>query len=512
MSEVIVIQSDLRKTEKQRLRVGAYARVSSNSLEQEDSFHNQVRYYTKYITFNHEWEFVDIYADEGITGTRQDKRDDFNRMIQDAEDGKLDLIVVKSISRFARNTVDCIRAVEKLNKLGVAVKFEDGGLNTSTPTDAAAIKVSSALAQEESQSIALNVRIGTRNKMKNGTYIQVNAPYGYSYKDKKLIINEEQAEVVRKIFEEYMAGKGTTEIARSLTELRIPNKNGKEKWSASAISYIISNVRYKGDALLQKSYTDGFPYKKIKNTGELDMYYLHNANEPIVSAEIFDMANTLLEKRQKKFTHTTYGNTGIFTKMIYCKNCGTPYKHKGDGVWTCRTHDINIEKCNAQPVTEELIKKAYILMYNRLKANYKHILIPFVNQIEAMKNNQSEKDAITELNIQIAQVSERVMMINRLKDNNLADPSFYMQELNECDRRMMELKARKNKILHENRYSKIVTDTKGLVKELEKSDSICTFDTEGFKKHIQKLYITDNEITFVLKNGIELEIEKQEVP
>ena len=206
-------------------------------------------------------------ADEGITGTRQDKRDDFNRMMQDAEGGKLDLIVVKSISRFARNTVDCIRAVEKLNKLGVAVKFEDGGLNTSTPTDAAAIKVSSALAQEESQSIALNVRIGTRNKMRNGTYIQVNAPYGYSYKDKQLIINEEQAEVVRKIFTEYIAGKGTTEIAKMLTELKIPNKNGKEKWSPSAISYIISNVRYKGDALLQKSYTDGFPYIKIKKTG-----------------------------------------------------------------------------------------------------------------------------------------------------------------------------------------------------------------------------------------------------
>ena len=187
-----------------------------------------------------------------------------------------------------------------------------------------------------------------------------------------------------------------------MTELKIPNKNGKEKWSPSAISYIISNVRYKGDALLQKSYTDGFPYKKIKNTGELDMYYLHNANEPIVSAELFDMANTLLEKRQKKFTHTTYGDAGIFTKMIYCKNCGTPYKHKGDGVWTCRTHDTIIEKCNAQPVTEELIKKAYILMYNRLKANYKHILIPFINQIEAMKNNQSEKDAISELNIQIS--------------------------------------------------------------------------------------------------------------
>ena len=493
------------------IMVASYCRVSTDKDDQANSFESQRRYFKEYIARQPDWELYKVYADEGITGTRQDKRDDFNRMIQDAEDGKLDLIVVKSISRFARNTVDCIRSVEKLNKLGVTVKFEDGGLNTATPTDAAAIKVGSALAQEESQSISLNVKIGTRNKMRNGTYIQVNAPYGYSYKGKSLVINGEQAEIVRKIFAEYIAGKGTTEIAKLLTELKVPNKNGKEKWSPSAISYIISNVRYKGDALLQKSYTDGFPYKKIKNTGELDMYYLHNANEPIVSAELFDMANTLLEKRQKKFTHTTYGNTGIFTKMIYCKNCGTPYKHKGDRVWTCRTHDVNIDKCNAQPVTEELIKKAYILMYNRLKANYKHILIPFINQIEAMKNNQSEKDAITELNIQIAQVSERVMMINRLKDNNLADPSFYMQELNECDRRMMELKARKNKILHENRYSKIVTDTKGLVKELEKSDSICTFDTEGFKRHIQKVYITDNEITFVLKNEIELEIEKQEV-
>ncbi|MBE7049100.1 MAG: hypothetical protein E7393_07085 [Ruminococcaceae bacterium] len=242
------------------------------------------------------------------------------------------------------------------------------------------------------------------------------------------------------------------------------------------------------------------------------LLHLHNVNEPIVSPEIFDLANSLLEKRQKKFTHHTYGNAGIFTKKIYCQNCGTPYKHKNDGVWTCRTHDVSIEKCNAQPVTEELIKKAYILMYNRLKANYKHILIPFINQIEAMKTNQSEKDAVSELNIQIAQVSERVMMINRLKDNNLADPSFYIQELNECDRRMMELKARKNKILHENRYSKIISDTKMLVKELEKNESISIFDSDGFKQNIQKILMSDNEITFVLKNGIELEIEKQEVP
>lgn len=512
MAEVVVIQNDIRKTEKQKFRVGAYARVSSNSLRQEDSFHNQVRYYTKYITSNPEWEFTDIYADEGITGTRQDKRNEFNRMIQDAENGKLDLIIVKSISRFARNTVDCIKAVEKLNRLGVAVKFEDSGLNTATPTDAAAIKIGSALAQEESQSISLNVKIGTRNKMRNGTYIQVNAPYGFTYKDKTLVINEEQAEVVRKIFKEYIAGKGTDRIAKMLTELKIPNKNGKEKWTAASISYIISNVRYKGDALLQKSYTDGFPYKKVKNTGELDMYYLHNANEPIVSIEIFDAANTLLEKRRKKFAHKTYENNGIFTKMIYCKNCGTPYKHKSGDVWTCRTHDTDTEKCNAMPITEKIIKKAYILMFNRLKTNCKHILIPFINQIEAMKTNNSEKDVVAEINIQTAHISERIMMINRLKDNNLADPSFYMRELNDCDRQMTELKEKKNKILNENRYSEIISETRGIIKELENSDFICNFDSENFKRYTQKIYITDDVITFILKNGIELEIEKQEVP
>ena len=512
MAEIIVIQgNNAMEIKQERLRVAAYARVSSGSIEQEDSFHNQVQYYTKLIASNPEWEYADIYADEAVTGTRADKRDDFNRMLRDCEDGLIDLIITKSISRFARNTADCLKVLEYLKGLGVTVIFEDNGFNTSRPMDATAITVGSSLAQEESQSIALNVRMGTRNKMRNGTYIQTNAPYGYTYKDGKLIVNPEQAKVVVRIFNEYVSGKSTTEIARGLIRDEVINKHGKVKWTSANIGYIISNVRYKGDALLQKSYTDGFPYRQRKNTGELDMYYLHNVNEPIVSAELFDMAYALLEERRQKFYHPKRETADVFSKMIYCPSCGSPYRKKENGNWVCRTHDSDSSKCSAKPVNEEMIKKAYILMYNKLKANYKSLLIPFIHQVEAIKNNQYEKEQIAELNIQIARISEKTVLINQLKDKNLADPSFYIKELDECSREMVELKSKKDKLLHSNRYSKIIALTKEIIKDIEKTGAMSRFDKAMFKKHTEKIYAENGIITFRLINGMELEIEESEV-
>ena len=512
MAEIIVIQgNNAVEMNQDKKRVAAYARVSSGSHEQEESFHNQVRYYTKLIASKPEWEYADIYADEAVTGTRADKREDFNRMLRDCEDGLIDIIITKSISRFARNTADCLKTLEYLKGLGVTVIFEDNGFDTSKPMDATAITVGSSLAQEESQSIAINVRMGARNKMRNGTYIQTNAPYGYIYKDGELIINPEQAKVVVRIFNEYVSGKGTTEIARLLTELKIPNKQGIEKWSPNAVSYIISNVRYKGDALLQKTYTDGFPYRKRKNTGELDMYYLHNVNEPIVSKELFDTAYALLQERRQRFYHPQKESTDIFSRKIYCKNCGSPYRKKENGNWVCRTHDKDAERCSSKPINEETIKRAYILMHNRLKANYKSLLIPFIHQVEGIKNNKYEKEQIAELNIRIAQVSEKIVLINQLKDKNLADPSFYVKELDECSREMVELKSKKDKLLHSNRCSKIIAVTRELVKDMEKTESLGSFDKAMFKKHIERIYAGDGKISFKLINGIELEIEESEV-
>ena len=416
MSEVIVIQGNYTKDEPVLKRVSAYARVSSASDEQQYSFHNQVQHFTSLIQNTPEWEYVDIYADEGVTGTREDKRSEFNRMIRDAEDGLMDIIITKSVSRFGRNVSECLRTVKHLKDIGVTVIFEEEGLDSGKPADFTMISVKAAMAEQESISTAENGRMANRQRMKMGTFVQSNPPIGYTLNGTEFEVNEEQAEVIKRIFAEYLSGSGTSKIADGLMRDKIPNKYGKVHWTPQSVSYIINNPRYKGGALFQKSFKTGFPYKKKKNTGELPMYYAENANIPIVSAEDFDKAAELMQTRREKHAKESNENASIFTKKIYCRHCGSTYRHKnGTDTWVCRTHDKGTDKCQAMPVSEEMLKKAFVQMYNKLKANYEHILLPFLTQVEAMKINKAEQDRIADINMQIAQNTEQVLSLRRLK-------------------------------------------------------------------------------------------------
>ena len=278
----------LPKESTQRRRVAAYARVSTDSEEQLTSYEAQVDYYTRYIQSRPDWEFVGVYADEGISATNTKRRESFNRMVQDALDGKIDLIVTKSVSRFARNTVDSLTTVRKLKDAGVEVYFEKENIWTLDSKGELLITIMSSLAQEESRSISENVTWGQRKRFADG---KVSIPYGHFLGYRKGAnglpeIVPEEAEVVRTIYRMFIEGQSSNAIARHLTQQGIPTPAKKTVWQKATVESILRNEKYKGAALLQKSFTVDFLQKKTKvNEGEVPQYYVEHSHEAIIAPE-----------------------------------------------------------------------------------------------------------------------------------------------------------------------------------------------------------------------------------
>lgn len=282
-------------------RVAAYARVSTLHEEQESSFDAQVEYYTKYIQSNPNWEFVGIYADNGISGTSTKRREGFNLMVEDAKAGKMDMILTKSISRFARNTVDTLKAVRELRIIGCEVVFEKENLSSFSPQGDTILTIMANLAEEESRSLSESVKWGKRRRMQAGkTYIPYHLFLGYRKgADGKPEIVPEEAEIVREIFQMSLNGASAREIAKELTERGIPSPGKCKKWHPSSISKMLRNEKYKGDALCQKVYTVDFLTKKRKkNEGELRQYYIKNSHPAIIDEETFDKVQKELDRRR----------------------------------------------------------------------------------------------------------------------------------------------------------------------------------------------------------------------
>ena len=300
-------------------RVAGYARVSTDSDEQFTSYEAQVDYYTKFIQSKPEWEFVKVYTDEGISGTNTKRREGFKEMITDALDGKIDLIVTKSVSRFARNTVDSLVTIRKLKENGVECYFEKEGIYTFDGKGELLITIMSSLAQEESRSISENCTWGQRKRFADG---KVSVPFqrflGYDRgPDGNLVVNREQAVIVKRIYSLFLQGMTYHGIADTLTKDGIPTPGGKKKWSLSTVKSILSNEKYKGDALLQKSYTVDFLTKKTKvNEGEIPQYYVEDNHEAIIDPEVFEMVQREMAKRGKGKKY--HSGVHAFSTKIKC--------------------------------------------------------------------------------------------------------------------------------------------------------------------------------------------------
>ena len=393
-----------RREERPKLRVAAYCRVSTELEEQESSYEAQISHYTEFINGNEAWMLAGIYADEGISGTGTKKRDQFNKMIHDCEADRVDMVITKSISRFARNTLDCLQYIRRLKALNIPILFEKENINTLDAKGELLITIMASIAQQESQSISQNVRMGIQYRFQQGRpMVQHNWFLGYTKeKNGDLQIVPEEADVVRRIFRDFLEGLSFGEIIQRLEEDGIKTGAGRDKWYASTVQSMLRNEKYMGDLLLQKGYTVDFLTKeKVKNTGTFPQYYVENAHEPIVPREVFMQVQGEFLRREnvrlttgKREMHRS--NLGL-NQRIVCSECGSTYrrfaKQEGDGEtdWRCRKRIQKGTPCLGRIVKEKDVKEAVIEAFNLLPA-YRDDLIRQQERIRCLPLDQIQTE------------------------------------------------------------------------------------------------------------------------
>lgn len=391
-------------------------------------FKSQKEYYQDKISANKEWALVGIYADEGITGTKTNKRDEFLRMIDDCMNGLVDIVITKSVSRFSRNLVDVLSYTRMLKAKGVTVIFEKENIDTSTMESEMQLSLLSALAQNEVESLSQNVSLGVQMKMSRGELMGFNGCLGYDYhsEDKSITINEKEAETVRMIFDLYVQGYGAYTIAKELTRLDKINKKGEVKWTDSGIRGVLKNEKYKGDLLMGKTYTvDPISKRRLDNRGESNKYYTRNHHEPIISKEIWNKAQEIRESRYRTNENVSDGARTKFTRkyafssMCQCGFCGTNLtrrshhqdtQHKKP-VWKCRTAaNKGIENCpHSKAIDEVIIENAFLEMFRLLAENFDDVLESVLSSLEAAisKDDSTEKLKRVEKEISTLEKRER---------------------------------------------------------------------------------------------------------
>lgn len=517
MAEIIVINPTKNiGTTSGKIRVAPYIRVSSDSDDQENSYIVQYDYYINLINSNPNWVLVDVYADEGITGTSIDKRDNFNRMYEDCKEGKIDLILTKSISRFARNTLDCVEYARKLKYFGVGIYFEKENINTMIMSSEVELAALGSIAQEESMSISENVRMGVQYRMKNGTFKQGCAPYGFKIVDNIWQIVEEQARVVRLIFKSYINGVSLKKIADQLTLARVPKNDGSCVWNEKHIAYIIRNVRYKGDALLQKTYTEEFPFKTKINRGEKDMYYIKNANPAIVDEETFDKANALLDEQSKRYRTSITPRNHMLSKMIYCKECGTMYRRKSNDInvyWVCRKKDQYGSECSSTQISEKVVCDGFINMYNRLVNNVDTILTPIVTQLTELRTQRLRSTGVIEnINKEIAEISEQILMYQEMKLQGYMESALFLEKSQEAKTRISMLQKEKKILMGNDDCEKLIKKTESIINIIKITGPIGEVEKTLLSKVVNKIWVDSGKnLIYELINGLKLTVSYQEV-
>ena len=523
---VIPANPEAISSSKRQLRVAAYCRVSTDDEEQLTSYEAQKNYYTDKIMTNKEWTMAGIFADEGITGTSARKRPEFLRMIRQCKQGKIDIVLTKSISRFARNTVDCLNYVRALKELGIAVIFEKENMNTLEIDSEILITMFGAFAQSESESISANVRWGIRQAMKEGK-AAINYRYFYGYRkgeDGRPEIIPEQAEVVRKIYDLFLSGTPIRGILEYLNANNIPNISGESQWAKNAVNSILTNEKYCGDVLLQKTYIDDCINKKVKkNTGQLPMYLVQNHHEGIISRETFDAAQAELSRRNagrspsKKNAPTgrsRYSSKYALSDRMYCGECGTRYQRctwrNRDGskrvVWRCVSRvDYGNKYCHDSPtLDEEPLHKAILaainsavkdknnIVYN-LKAAMEKELAPVAGQQFSLSEIDNQLEQLnTEFGKVLAEASES------------GDQAAYSDRFREIMQKQTVLKAQRDEIqrmLAESGKAAAHIEQCSQAAEITPS-AITEWDEALIRQVVESVTVeTGNEIIVALKSG-----------
>ena len=509
-------------TEKPRRRVAAYARVSTDEEEQLTSYEAQVDYYTQYIQSKEEWEFIKVYTDEGITGTNTKKRDGFNQMIRDALDGKIDLIITKSVSRFARNTVDTLTTVRKLKEQNVEVYFEKENINTLDSKGELLITIMSSLAQEESRSISENVTWGKRKRFADGKVTLAYSKFlGYEKgPDGIMRIVESQARIVRRIYKLFLDGQTPTSIAKQLTQEKVPTPAGKTIWRSTTVKSILQNEKYKGSALLQKTFTVDFLNKKVKvNEGEVDQYYIEHSHPAIISPEVYDEVQDEFERRSNAGGYQS--SRSCFSNKLICGDCGSAYgskvwhstsKYKRT-IWQCNAKFKNEEPCSTPHLYETEIQDAFLEVYNGLLDNKEEGLNTLELAVLSAVSDAGRLDAKLESVQSERQDIETLLrtIIQKNARNEISQDEFeqrYAGYLTEHKRLLAEHSKLEAK---QDRLRKLETQIQLFKERIDQSGELLTaFDSDIWNAVINHAVVhSDGEITFVFRHGAEVAWQKK---
>ena len=510
MPEITVINPKLFG-KKARQRVCAYCRVSTNSADQLNSYARQIKVYTEMISRKDEWELVGIFADEGVTGTSTDKRTEFLRMMGMCEAHKIDRIITKSVSRFARNVKEALEYVRKLKILGIGVQFEKEGIYTLSMGDEMLLNTFAAIAEEESVGTSVRLRYANRKRMAAGDFLDGNAPYGFRMTDRVLVEFTPEADIVRRIFGEYLAGRSTREIERSLNADGIPSPEGKT-WSAGAIRFILKNEKYKGDFLCQKTYhTEVFPFRQKRNRGEEDQYYIEGSHKGLVRKEIFDRANEIMSARREKYR--SHGDKGdekkefVFSGRIFCAECGSAFVRKASrgGVYrVCSRHLEAREECPSHYISEKRIENAFMIMLNKLTYRETEIISFVISLLEeatfaGKKDNSEALDASR----QMADLSSKLLMFEQLHSKGYITPDVYVSRKNDLESKIFLLQGERFRMLDgmlTRRFDEL-RKLQSILSEIK--DPGLDFNGEAFKNIVSAVMIDRNDrAEFTLTGGL----------
>lgn len=505
-----------------KIRVAAYCRVSTKEDDQLNSYAAQVEYYTGYISGKAEWEFVGIYADEGITGTKLRRRKDFNRMIADALDGKIDLIIVKSVSRFARNTVDALSTVRDLREKNVKIFFEKENIDSLDSKCDMVLNIYASLAEDESRSISTNIRWRWQKQVEAGEVsYNFNLLYGYRQdENKKVTIYKPEAEVIQDIYFKYLIGYTYREIIRDFEERGIepPHKktNKSGLWQTSTIKSILEQEKYMGDVVLQKTYARDFlSERRVRNTGQAPQKYVENNHPAIIDRTTWNAVQAEMERRANLRTveesgKGRYSGQYAFSGKIECGCCGAGYRRHhqhGNRAWVCKQHIKRAALCPALPVKESVLETAFVRTLNGIIQNRDEIIETVETAVnEALVEAGEEldrNDELYEIDGQIEALQARILELNKQRGKREIDTEIYNIESRDIMEKLDALFIERDSITEQRSAATLSQAFQEVVADfLSKAGVQAEFDKDIFTRLVDKIIIKSRDnIIFVLKDG-----------
>ena len=500
--------------EKPKLRVAAYCRVSTDSDEQATSYDAQIEHYTTYINGHPDWTLAGIYADDGISGTNTKKREEFNRMIDEGMAGSIDMVITKSISRFARNTLDCLKYIRQLKEKSIPVFFEKENINSMDSKGEVMLTIMASLAQQESQSLSQNVKLGLQYRYQQGE-IQVNCNRFLGFtkdENKRLIVVPEEAEIIKRIYREYLEGASMLKIKRGLEADGILNGAGNEKWHTSNINQILRNEKYIGDALLQKTYTTDFLTKtRVKNHGVVPQYYVENSHEAIIPREIFMQVQE--ELIQRRIVHTspngknrTFSCIHCFSNMIICGGCGEVFRRvhwnnrgKKSVVWRCVSRLENTGLfCEARTVLESTLEQVMVTAINQALCDKDHFLITLQKNIETVICHENSH-TLTAIDKRLTELQAELLKLASSKADyeKVGDEIYRLRE----EKQKAQLED-----LGRDELQKRITDMSVFLQE--QPTSLTEYNEALVRRLIEKVTVYEDKYTMEFKSGLVVDVNE----